>query len=1223
MSTTPKDFSMNVDDAEILTKYNDLSMQDHIRSKDMWAGSATASEHTDYVWDNGSVALSTLIYPPALYKSFDEPMVNAEDHQTKNPKLVTSIHIGYEANGVFSIRNDGPGVEVQKHPSDGLWIPHRVFGVLFKGSNLKAAKSIVGGTHGVGVKLSNCFSKWFVVETVDARPKYHLRYTQRWTGGIDGAEPPVITPDSSSPYTKVTFLPDYFGAFKWGGEIPSLDSITTMFTKILYMRAIRMATYVGYVSGGRTRVYWNGELIPFKSMTDLSRIMFPTHDITSVDLSVDAVDDPYVSKYWWEVVIVKLATPAVGTNHISNVNGVSVRKGSHIDWTFEQIVTSVKDTVTKELGGKNVRYRQSYITDTIFIMINAQIPGVKWEGQRKDEAILPKADIRKWSLDSKTVAAISTHAVKSSIEQIYLKTESQSTGTRIKVDVDKYTPAEYAGTRYADKCSLLLGEGDSAASFLRTGVMAKREGALEPYLGFKYYGILSLGGVIINARRKSKSIEIGGVERHVLSQQMLNNKFIKSFLEVMGLKVTYKYDPASPTFKKEWSELRYRGGVIICVDQDHAGEGFICSLVLNVIALYWPNLLKLGLIKRFITPYLRAYPKRGGKVFEFTSTYEFRKWCETHNSDNFDLKYIKGLGTHDPSDTKRMFLRFHEYVYTYTMNPETKSMFEIYFGKDAAPRKEVLRVPLEEPPVALIASQQATKQILTNDHLRFKMKEHMEADLIMKLWHCLDGLNESGRKITHAVRRRFAHSNDEVKVAQLGGYVAEHEEYHYGEQSLYTNIIGKGYTVVGGVQLPIVVPIGMFGTRNKAVGIGKETGKIKVKDDNAAPRYIYTTLNRRLSDVLYPSVDDALLTYKPVDGTLVEPTYYLPIVPPVYESTEIPSEGWKIKVWAREITDVIRSVRLLIDNPDIRSLPHMRPYTLGFKGSIRYIRGEPYSVGNYWYNESANEIVVTELPLRVWTAPYAAYIKSKKQLYVDDVINHSSDTEVNVRVVLKPGAIDKIEQLADGMWTDGVEEYLELRDRMDSHINMIGPEGGVVSFTSYERVIYNWFPYRRDMYVRRVERQRTVLQLQIRLLKLIEQYIDARERLTYPTITEVEATNRLQINDYPKLTVSIIKNPGFLQTSEIVNLSVNGPNSSFDYLFGLRQSDMFAEARDKRRSEISSLEAELATLETDAAQGLFPGAVMWHRELDELERVVAEGRETKWMFGRTKRFQYE
>lgn len=1211
------------DDLEIASKYADVSMQEHVRSKDMWAGSSTATEHTDYVWSGGGVTIETLTYPPALYKSFDEPIVNAEDHQVKNPKLVTEIKIGYTPDGVFSVMNDGPGVEVQKHPADGVWVPQRVFGVLFKGSNLQASKSIVGGTHGVGVKLSNIFSKWFVVETVDARPKYRLKYTQKWTDGMKVVDDPTITSDMSPPYTRVSFLPDYFGAFKWGENVPTIDEIVNMFTKILYMRAVRLASYVGYVSGGKTRVYWNGELIPIKSMTDLSKIMFPGADTVSVDLCTEAQGDPYVSKYWWEVVVVKLTTPPTGVNHLSNVNGVSVRKGAHVDWIFEQIVGATRDAVTKELGGKNVRYRQSYITDTVFLLVNAQIPGVKWEGQRKDEAMCGKTEIRKWSLDAKTIGNLSTHALKSSIEQIYLKTETGSTSSKTKVSVDKYTPAEYAGTRQADKCYLLLGEGDSAASFLRAGVMSKREGALEPHLGFKWYGILSLGGVIINARRKSKSIEIGGVERHVLSQQLLNNKFIKSFLEVMGLKVTYKYDPTSPTFKKEWSELRYRGGVIICVDQDHAGEGFICSLVLNVVALYWPNLLKLGLFKRFITPYLRAYPKRGGKVFEFTSTYEFKNWATLHDPSNYELKYIKGLGTHESSDIKRMFLRFHDFVYTYTMDRETKNQFEIYFGKDAEPRKAVLRVPLEQPSAELIATQQATKQILSNDHLRFKMKEHMEEDLVMKLWHCLDGLNESGRKITHAVRRRFAHSNDEIKVSQLAGYVGEHEEYHYGEQSLYSNIIGKGYVVVGGVQLPIVIPIGMFGTRNKAVGIGKESGKLKVKDDSAAPRYIFTTLNKKLSDVLYPVVDDPLLKYRVVDGQQVEPTHYLPIVPPVFESTEIPSEGWKIKVWAREITDVIRAVRLLIDIPNIRCLPRMRPYTFGHKGSIRYIRGEPYSVGNYWFNESANEIVVTELPLRVWTAPYAAYIKAKKQLYVDDVINHSSDTDVNVRVVLKPGAIEKIEALADGMWTDGVEEYLELRVRMDSHINMIGPEGGVVSFESYERVVYNWFPYRRDMYSARISRIRTVLELQIRLIQLIEKYIDARSQLTHPTITEAEATERLVRYEYPRLTTSIIKNPGFLPTAEIVQLAVNGPKSSYDYLFDLRQSDMFVEARDRRVRELNRLEEELKTLETDAAIGLFPGAAIWHRELDELERVVAEGRATKWMFGKTKKFTYD
>jgi DNA gyrase/topoisomerase IV subunit A len=51
----------------------------------------------------------------------------------------------------------------------------------------------------------------------------------------------------------------------------------------------------------------------------------------------------------------------------------------------------------------------------------------------------------------------------------------------------------------------------------------------------------------------------------------------------------------------------------------------------------------------------------------------------------------------------------------------------------------------------------------------------------------MDGLKPGQRKVLYACFRRRL--TKEIKVAQLAGYVAEHTNYHHGEQSLATTII--------------------------------------------------------------------------------------------------------------------------------------------------------------------------------------------------------------------------------------------------------------------------------------------------------------------------------------------------------------------------------------------------------------------------------------------------
>ncbi len=107
---------------------------------------------------------------------------------------------------------------------------------------------------------------------------------------------------------------------------------------------------------------------------------------------------------------------------------------------------------------------------------------------------------------------------------------------------------------------------------------------------------------------------------------------------------------------------------------------------------------------------------------------------------------------------------------------------------------------------------------------------------------------------------------DEIKVAQLAGYVAEHSAYHHGEQSLCGTIINMAQTYVGANNVNLMEPIGQFGTRLQG-------GK-----DAASARYIFTHL-APITRLLFPAADDAILNYLDDDGQKIEPDFYAPVLP--------------------------------------------------------------------------------------------------------------------------------------------------------------------------------------------------------------------------------------------------------------------------------------------------------------------------------------------------------
>ena len=67
---------------------------------------------------------------------------------------------------------------------------------------------------------------------------------------------------------------------------------------------------------------------------------------------------------------------------------------------------------------------------------------------------------------------------------------------------------------------------------------------------------------------------------------------------------------------------------------------------------------------------------------------------------------------------------------------------------------------------------------------------------------------------------------EEIRVAQLAGYVSEHAAYHHGEASLHGTIIGLAQDFVGSNNVNVLEPVGQFGSR---LAGGK---------DSASPRYV-------------------------------------------------------------------------------------------------------------------------------------------------------------------------------------------------------------------------------------------------------------------------------------------------------------------------------------------------------------------------------------------------
>ena len=79
--------------------------------------------------------------------------------------------------------------------------------------------------------------------------------------------------------------------------------------------------------------------------------------------------------------------------------------------------------------------------------------------------------------------------------------------------------------------------------------------------------------------------------------------------------------------------------------------------------------------------------------------------------------------------------------------------------------------------------------------------------------------------------------------------------------------------------------------------------------DSASPRYIHTELNP-IVDFIFPRTDFDLLTYNDDDGILVEPEYYVPIIPMVLVNGMVGiGTGWSTNIPQYNPIDIIKNIK--------------------------------------------------------------------------------------------------------------------------------------------------------------------------------------------------------------------------------------------------------------------------------------------------------------------------
>ncbi|CAE7853733.1 TOP2 [Symbiodinium microadriaticum] len=503
------------------------------------------------------------LYVPALYKIFDEILVNAADNLIRDPtQNIIRVEVKRKE-GSLSVWNNGAGLPIQLHREHKCYVPELVFGHLLTSDNYDdSEKKVVGGRNGYGAKLTNIFSTKFILETADSRSG--KKYKQVWEKNMTVCHKPSITQNKSEDFTQVTFFPDFarFGMRNLEEDIVAL----------MRRRAFDLAAS----TQGRCQVFLDGDCLGVTSFQDYVDL----HVKPEMFRTCKVVNDR------WEIAIG--LTDGSGFQQVSFVNSINTsRGGTHVTYIADQVVSAILDKIGKQKSGGTLAVKSQHVKSYLWIFVNCLIENPAFDSQTKETLTskrerfgstcrLPE-DLLEDVVSSGIIEALQEWSKAMGKNELAQHLNRSDLGLQKRLfGVPKLEDANLAGTKEGESCTLILTEGDSAKALAVAGLGV---------VGRDRYGVFPLRGKLRNVRE-------------LTVKQMLENKEIEQVLKIMAL-------DASKDEYRDAKGLRY-GSIMIMTDQDHDGS-HIKGLIINFIQHWFPSLLRLpGFLKEFVTPIVKV-----------------------------------------------------------------------------------------------------------------------------------------------------------------------------------------------------------------------------------------------------------------------------------------------------------------------------------------------------------------------------------------------------------------------------------------------------------------------------------------------------------------------------------------------------------------------------------------------------------------------------------------